>query len=282
MTRLSADYGADIVGASRSALLDLSLTLRSYDNALVLVGGWVPYFLIEEAQRGRSGFTHVGSIDIDFVVDADVVGEDEYATIVQLLTERGWVQAPNSRFSFLRSTRAPGNRRDDEVAVDFLTTEPQSVGRAHRHRRIQRDLNARTLRGAPLAIRHRRRLRLGGTLLGGGEASAEIYMADLVACVALKGLALGSRYREKDAYDLYALLRYGEGGPRGIGERVRDELSDPLVGEGCQAIRELFARVSSAGPTWVGAFMAPGDAEARAAQAEQAFLVVGNFLDELD
>jgi len=129
MTRLSADYGADIVGASRSALLDLSLTLRSYDNALVLVGGWVPYFLIEEAQRGRSGFTHVGSIDIDFVVDADVVGEDEYATIVQLLTERGWVQAPNSRFSFLRSTRAPGNRRDDEVAVDFLTTEPQSVGR---------------------------------------------------------------------------------------------------------------------------------------------------------
>ncbi len=78
------------------------------------------------------------------------------------------------------------------------------------------------------------------------------------------------------------MLRFGEGGARGIGARVRAELSDPLVAEGCHAIRELFARASSAGPTWVGTFMAPGDAEARAAHAEQAYLVVGNFLDELD
>jgi len=129
MTRLSTAYGADIVSSSRSALLELALTLRSYDDALVLVGGWVPFFLVEEAQRGRDAFRHVGSIDIDFVVDADLVGEDEYATIVQLLNRRGWVQAPNSRFTFLRSTRPPGQRRADEVAVDFLTAEPQGVAR---------------------------------------------------------------------------------------------------------------------------------------------------------
>ena len=42
MTRLAPDYASDIVAASRAALLELALTLRRYDDALVLVGGWVP------------------------------------------------------------------------------------------------------------------------------------------------------------------------------------------------------------------------------------------------
>ena len=67
--RLSGDYSEGLTGASLSALLELAVTLRSYQDSLVLVGGWVPYFLIEEF--GRGNFTHVGSIDIDLAVDSE-------------------------------------------------------------------------------------------------------------------------------------------------------------------------------------------------------------------
>lgn len=76
--RLSTDYGGGITDASLSALLELSLTLNSYRDALVLVGGWAPFFLIEEF--GRGGFPHVGSIDIDIAVNPELVRNDEYAS----------------------------------------------------------------------------------------------------------------------------------------------------------------------------------------------------------
>jgi len=44
--RLSGDYGEPVTRASFSALMELGTVLGSYRDALVLVGGWVPYFLL--------------------------------------------------------------------------------------------------------------------------------------------------------------------------------------------------------------------------------------------
>ena len=222
----------------------------------------------------------MGSIDIDLVVDPDIVGENEYATIVHLLGERGWTQSPTSRFTFLRASRQPGPQRESEIAVDFLTSAPARAAGKHRHRQIQGDLQARTMEGAPLALLHRQRQRLTGSLPDGGEASADIHMADSMACVGMKGLALGSRYKEKDAYDLYAVLRYGPDDPRALGARVRAHATEPLMTKACAMIKEKFAKPASAGPMWVGQFMAPGNREEQTAIAEQAFIVVDRFLNE--
>jgi hypothetical protein len=86
MKRVESSYSRPIVEASRSALLELSLGLRSYADALVLVGGWVPYFLLRDHRASDSEFEHVGSIDIDLVVDPDKIGADEYATIIEIIT----------------------------------------------------------------------------------------------------------------------------------------------------------------------------------------------------
>lgn len=40
MPRLSTDYDRPLVEASRSALLELAISLGAYRDALVLVGGW--------------------------------------------------------------------------------------------------------------------------------------------------------------------------------------------------------------------------------------------------
>jgi hypothetical protein len=61
-------------------------TLGAYRDALVLIGGWAPYLILEEFGEGGAfqddafqadafevGFIHVGSIDIDLVVDPNLV-----------------------------------------------------------------------------------------------------------------------------------------------------------------------------------------------------------------
>ena len=55
--------------ASTSALLELATALKHYSNALVLIGGWAPYYLVKD--HGRPGFEHIGSIDIDLAIDPD-------------------------------------------------------------------------------------------------------------------------------------------------------------------------------------------------------------------
>lgn len=67
--RLRSSFLSDISAVSKSVLLELMTILGAYRDALVLVGGWVPYFLIENHKRPGDEFEHVGSIDIDLAVD---------------------------------------------------------------------------------------------------------------------------------------------------------------------------------------------------------------------
>jgi hypothetical protein len=45
------DYNAEAVEAARSVMLELSRVLGEYQNDMVIVGGWVPELLIEQAPR---------------------------------------------------------------------------------------------------------------------------------------------------------------------------------------------------------------------------------------
>ena len=86
--RLSNAYESNLTSASLSAILELGVTLKYYKDSMVLVGGWVPYFLIEEF--GDLEFSHVGSIDIDLAINPDKINADEYATIVDMIKRRGY------------------------------------------------------------------------------------------------------------------------------------------------------------------------------------------------
>ncbi len=51
--RTAQVYGPGITAASKSVLLELTTLLRAYHEALGLVGGWVPFLLLEA--QGRDG-----------------------------------------------------------------------------------------------------------------------------------------------------------------------------------------------------------------------------------
>jgi len=70
---------------------DLFTYLKPYRNQIVLIGGWVPYFLLEKyASPGGEYNQHVGSLDIDIALDAFSIPADAYKTILEILKERGF------------------------------------------------------------------------------------------------------------------------------------------------------------------------------------------------
>ena len=281
--RTAQSYGPGVTTASKAVLLELMTTLRTYREALVLVGGWVPYLLLQQHQRSEDPFVHVGSIDIDLAVDPSKVDEPEYATIVELLKERGYQPAPDRRnetvpSSLVRTVASPATSKPYTIRVDFLTHahDPQPI-RA-RHRLIQDDLFARKVKGCDAALSHQTTIQLSGALPDGGELTVPIRMADLAACLTMKGIVLGERYREKDAYDLYAVIAHYRNGPRDVAEALRPYLDEPLVGEAMTAIRTAFATRSANGPAWAASFIVhPRFASEYQRLVTDAFMVVGEF-----
>jgi hypothetical protein len=166
--RTAEDYDDDITATSRVVLAEVATILGAYREALVLIGGWAPYLILQRFGRPGTfdpgtlgatafevGFIHVGSIDIDFVVDPTLVDAEQYATIVELLLERGYEPVAESRYQFERTVASRRTGRPHAIRIDFLTPRPLAgQGRQHRHRRIQADRQARTLEGAEIALAH--------------------------------------------------------------------------------------------------------------------------------
>ena len=142
---------------------------------------------------------------------------------------------------------------------------------------------ARKMKGCEAAFAHQELVLLSGALPdGGGQITVPVRMADLVGCVTMKGIVLGERYREKDAYDLYMLMRHYEGGPRAVAEAMRPWLEEPLVAEAMAAIKRAFAARGAHGPAWTTAFLNPVYREERERVLTEVFMVAQEFLAHLE
>ncbi len=281
--RTAGDYQDGITAASRSGLAEVMTTLGAYRDALVLIGGWVPYLILDEfgeegafqADAFQAGFIHVGSIDIDLVVDPGLVDAERYATIVELLLDRGYEPGADPLFQLQKTIRSLRDGQEYLIGVDFLT--PKSLpgqGRSHRHRQIQRDLGARTLEGAEVALAHWFWYDLEAQLPDGAQTRVRLKVADLVGSVILKGIAIGERYAEKDAYDIYALCAHYQGGPPAVAQAIRPYLGEAPVARGLGSIVEKFRAPDAEGPTWVARFLGGGGHETEARIRQDAFMRV--------
>lgn len=290
--RTARDYEDDITVASRVGLAELMTGLGAYRDALVLIGGWAPYLILErlgvqgafqaDAFQGdafQTGFAHVGSIDIDFVVDPALIDAERYTTIVKSLLDRGYEPVTGSLYQFQKMVPSPRSGQAHLIRVDFLTPRPlPGQGRSHRHREVQEDLRARTLDGAGVALTHWFWYEYDARLPDRAETHVRVKVADLVASLALKGIAIGERYVEKDAYDIYALCAHCRGGPAAVAEVLRPFRDEEPVRRGLTAIGQKFRDKGAEGPTWVAVFLSEGDAEADEKIRVDAFMTVQEVL----
>ncbi|MEK7765735.1 MAG: nucleotidyl transferase AbiEii/AbiGii toxin family protein [bacterium] len=247
-------YAPDVTERSFAVLLELSLVLKAYQQGLVLVGGWVPALLLRRHQAPRVSFQHVGSVDIDFLIDTKALPESQYATIEELLRDRGYVPSARSPFTFERKVQG----LPSPIRVDFLVPAPPAgEGRRRETPEVQPARRARTVEDTEVAFRHRIPWGLHGTLPEGGETRGEIRMADLTGILAMKGLVFGQRLkgRGKDAYDIWSLCGYYGAGPGEVGRAMREHLGDPAVRRGLAVIQERFSSPAAVGPAEVERFL---------------------------
>ena len=268
------DYTAEAAEACKAVLIELVHLMGGFRDHMVVVGGWVPALLLPEATE-----PHAGTLDIDLALDFRQIPDDSYRTILQTLSVRGYRQDPAQPFRFFREVKAPG-REPVVVEVDLLAGEYEGTGPGHRTQPIQ-DARARKTRGCDLVFSEPVQVSVEGELPGGGRDRVRFRVAAIVPWLVMKGMALGARLKEKDAYDIYYCVRFYPGGPASLAEAFRPHLGNMLVGEGLEKIRTEFLSVDDAGPKWVADFLDVQDPEERAITQRRAYETISIWLDQL-
>ena len=278
-------YSQSVTESSKSVLVEVLRILGSYRDYLVLTGGWAPYFILE---RFGQGGRHCGSVDIDFVLNPDLIDLKVYETIVSSIEKRGYRPYVTGDgevlpYRFYRNVKSPVDGNEYRIEVDFMS-EPDVVKRLlpDKFLAVQKDLQAVVIRGSSVVFSHNFTCNIKATLPSGAETKALAKVSDVVGSLTTKGLALKGRYKEKDAYDIYFVLRYYKGGPRRVADEVRRFIGESVVAEALEEIRDRFGSVRSEGPFQVAYFLAPEDERLRERIQGEAYAVLRAFFDSLE
>ncbi len=277
-------YSKNITESSKSVLIEILRILGSYKDYLVLTGGWAPYFILEKFGEGNR---HCGSIDIDFVLNPRLIDLKVYETIVASIEKRGYKPYVTDDgevlpYRFYRSVKSPVDSAEYKIEVDFIS-EPEIVQKLSPEKFLaaQKDLRAVVVRGSGVVFSHNFEHEIEGVLPSGAETKVVTKISDVVGSLATKGLALKGRYKEKDAYDIYFVLRHYGGGPRKAADEVRSFVDESVVAEALEEIREKFRSARSEGPFQVAYFLAPEDERLRERIQGEAYAVLRTFFGKL-
>lgn len=254
-------------------MLELVRLLGEYSDDIVIVGGWVPALLIPQ-----EGERHVGSTDVDLALNHKSLQDPGYETICRLLTDRGYRQDDEQPFIYWRSIRV--GDKEIHVEVDLLAGEYEGTGKNRRTQKIQ-DVRARKARGCELAFQFPAEVPVEGTLPGGARDAAQVRIAAIVPFLAMKGMAMATRLKEKDPWDVYYCVKNYPGGADALVAEFTQHMEHGLVKEGLQNIAAKFASPEHVGPKSVADFDEISDPEERAVVQRDAYERVQDLLKRL-
>lgn len=250
----AADYDNRTTAAVKSVLIEVGQVLGSFRGKFAIIGGAVPWLLLDNEEM-----PHVGSMDVDISLDAEALGDGEYATLVQALMGHGYEQRTGfRRFQLVRTVEANDGGPPIDVVVDFLM--PREVDIVKNSPPIVPDFAAQRADGAELATNFYQFVAIEGSMPDGGRNRVEIAVCSIPALLAMKGHALQNRLKQKDAYDIYYCVRNFEGGPDALAEACRPLLQHESAARGYAFIAEKFDRADGFGPDRVRRFVRDTDA----------------------
>jgi len=172
------------------------------------------------------------------------------------------------------------NRVEEQIQIDFLGPEYGGTPKNKRHQRVQEDFLLRKARGADVVFDHAITITLEGKLPSGAEGKMTMRIADIVGIITMKGISMGSRYKEKDAYDISSLILYYKSGPLAVAEEMRPYIGNGLIKEALEAIDTKFRSREAEVPNWVADFQ-EAIGEVREQIKTQSYLQMRRFLTAL-
>lgn len=247
--RSAHDYDDRTTRAVESVLVEMAQILGSYRGKFAVIGGSVPWLLLN-----NDDMPHVGSLDVDICLDAEALGDGEYASLVQSLLGQGYAQRPeNRRFQLVRPVPDPMGGPAIEIIVDFLM--PRNAVVVKNDPTLIDDFAVQRADGADLALQFSTVISREAWMPGGGRNRVDITVCSIPALLALKGYALNGRLKQKDAYDIYYCVRNYPGGVDALANDCQPVLKTENGRQGFRYIADKFGDWGSFGPTCVRQFI---------------------------
>lgn len=248
------EYSDRVSTAVRSVLVEIGQTLGSYRGKFAVIGGAVPWLLLED-----SDMKHVGTLDIDLSLNAEALAEDEqYAGLVEALRAQGYENREELKnFRMVRTIDPADGGGPIDIIVDFL--RPYDAVIEKNKPAITADFATQRAFGADLATHFYKMVAIEGDMPRGGKNTVQIAVASIPALLAMKGYALDGRFKQKDAYDVYFSIRNFPGGIEALVSECKPLLEHESGLTGFQHIAAKFMHADDFGPTCVRNFVADSD-----------------------
>lgn len=280
--RTAADFGEDDIRALRATGLELAFRLGDHFDELVIVGGVVPTLLAPggEPEAPLLLGPHVGSKDIDLGLSLAILDGRRYEAIAERLAQAGFQPDTSEDGTQVKSR---WRHRESELAcpVDILIQADPPTSRLGKSKHLTGALAAMRMPYIGLALANSLEIEMVGETLAGDHASRRLRVCGPAAFVALKAHAFRNRGYEKDAYDLYHMIRnYVEPGGRGeppadAAAHWRHVRGKPGAKGARRILTEDFASPNHVGPGAVARFLGREDDDALRADA---FAFVQDFM----
>ena len=247
------DYDDRTTTAVKQVLIEIGQILGSFRGKFAVVGGAVPWLLFDDAEM-----EHVGTMDIDLGLDAEALGGDEYATLVDSLIKQGYRQSDKLRkFQLVRQIDASDGGAPIDIILDFLM--PRDATIVENKPSLVDYFAVQRADGTDLALRFYQLVAIEGHMPDGSRNTVKIAVASIPALLAMKGFAIYNRKKRKDAYDIYYCIRNYPGGIDALAEDCRPVLAVFEGAEGYGYIAQKFETFDSFGPTSVRKFVEDSD-----------------------
>ncbi len=249
-------YRTEHLALVRATCLYIATKLGDLMDDLVVIGGLVPSLLIDQRGGVAGVEPHAGTMDLDIGLTATLLDRGRYREISDRLRRSGFSQDENDAGN-------PTHQRwkieaQEKVTIDFLVppTSPEERGGSLRH--LERDFAAVVAPGLHLAFRDRQRVTLSGPTIAGEDATREIWVCGAGAFLVLKALAFDLRGENKDAYDLFYVVRNYGAGLEEVVDRLQPLLDDENTEKAIEILRRDFLSENGVGPRRVAEFRTGG------------------------
>lgn len=253
--KTSAGYTLDQVEVVKATCLYVARILGDLMLDLVVVGGLVPTLLVDQEVLPAGVVRHVGTADLDVGLAVALFDESRYQALSERLRQAGFVadRNPNGNPAVQRWKHTEGT-----VTIDFLVSPLEANERGGSIRHLETDFGAIVTPGLPLAFRDHETITLTGRALNGARGSVDIRVCGPGAFIVLKALAFQGRNANKDAYDLYYVLRNYGSGIEDVRTRLAPLLDAPEARSAVEVLHKHFLAHDGFGPWAAAEFITGG------------------------
>jgi predicted nucleotidyltransferase len=250
--RTAAGYPPGQVQQVKATCLYLATKLGDLMDELVVVGGLVPPLLIQQDELPPGVSAHVGTMDLDIGLAFAVIENQHYQALTERLRRAQFEPDTTEKG---RPTRQRWRISSPPVTVDFLIEPEDATERAGKLFDIEKDFAAMIAPGLHLAFENRVKVKIDGETIAGEKTSREVWVCGAGAYVVLKALAFHIRGENKDAYDLYYLVRNYGSGVIEVANQLKPLLKDKSALLAMDYLKADFLEHNGLGPRRVAEFL---------------------------